>query len=221
MARSGIYTIRHRATGKAYVGRSVDIDARWHQHRYDARKRAANPLHRALAKYGPDAFDWEIIILAPVEDLPWLEAQFIASRGTMKPFGFNIGGTLGGLPSLAEMELMPPEARARWESLYREGGRKARASIEARRADPAYEAQLKASLSAAAKAREARLDEDPEKRAAIKARRSVGIEAARKAVDAEARARGRATFAHKMATDPEFAARVRANRARAARAAHV
>lgn len=220
MRLSGIYTIRHLATGKAYVGRSVDIIERWYQHRSDARRRTTNPLHRALAKYGPEAFAWEIIILAPVEDLVWLEAQFITSRGTMKPDGFNIGGTVGGRPSKGEMALMPPEARERWLSIYREAGARGAAATAAKHQDPVAHQAHKAFMRDAARRREEQLSADPAARATIRTRRAIGLQEGRKKVTPEVRARGAATFKLKMETDPVFAARVRENRARAARARH-
>jgi predicted GIY-YIG superfamily endonuclease len=31
----GVYCITHRATGRKYVGQSVDIERRWYKHQHD------------------------------------------------------------------------------------------------------------------------------------------------------------------------------------------
>lgn len=57
----GIYKIQHKETGKVYIGLSVDIHARWKQHRSFSRHNGRSAIHNALRKYGIDAFDFSVI----------------------------------------------------------------------------------------------------------------------------------------------------------------
>ena len=59
----GIYKITHSASGRCYVGSSVNIERRWREHR-DRLKRGVHPnprLLRAWLKYGADAFNFAIL----------------------------------------------------------------------------------------------------------------------------------------------------------------
>lgn len=61
---TGIYKIENTITGEVYIGQSVDIHARWEQHRRNAtaknnvRKYA---LYRDMRRYGYSVFKFEII----------------------------------------------------------------------------------------------------------------------------------------------------------------
>lgn len=70
-----VYTVTRRETGDQYVGISKNPAVRWKSHRWHARHGSAGHFHRALAKYGPEAFDWVVVAVLPT--LP--EAQ-IAER---------------------------------------------------------------------------------------------------------------------------------------------
>lgn len=58
-----VYKIVHRATGKCYVGSSVDHERRWRRHREDLQgdRHHNTALLRAWKKYGPEAFDFEVV----------------------------------------------------------------------------------------------------------------------------------------------------------------
>lgn len=59
---SGIYRIRHIASGKVYVGSAVDIADRWSAHRRAlATGFASRRLQNAWLKYGAEAFVFEVI----------------------------------------------------------------------------------------------------------------------------------------------------------------
>jgi group I intron endonuclease len=60
---SAIYAIVNQATRDMYVGSAVSVNRRWNAHRCNLRKRSHHCKHlqNAYAKYGGDAFDWEII----------------------------------------------------------------------------------------------------------------------------------------------------------------
>lgn len=91
-AQPGIYSIRHRATGREYVGQSKDVRSRIASHRY---ARSWHYFGRAVRKYGCAAFDVCLVALGAPEDLGQLEQDAIAARGTMSPNGFNLSA--GGL----------------------------------------------------------------------------------------------------------------------------
>ena len=107
----GIYLITHIASGRGYVGQSVDIESRFRDH---LAGRGSVKLSRALKKYGPEAFEFRVLFVCDREELNRREAEFIQQLNTLHPYGFNlIGG--GGQPGA-----MSSETRAR----FREAGRR-------------------------------------------------------------------------------------------------
>lgn len=74
----GIYAITHKATGRAYIGSAVDIDARWRTHRSDLRlnRHYSHWLQAAWNKYGEEAFELVII-----EAVPELEKLVLREQG--------------------------------------------------------------------------------------------------------------------------------------------
>jgi group I intron endonuclease len=90
-----IYKATNTITGSAYVGyTSVGFESRRSQHLSDARtpERKKTIFHRAINKYGEDAFHWEILLEdATLDD----EIRLICEHMTHKTHGgYNI--TLGG-----------------------------------------------------------------------------------------------------------------------------
>ena len=63
----GIYAIRNTANGKLYVGSAISIARRWQVHRSNLKTgvHRCNPLQRAYAKHGVDAFFYEVLELVP------------------------------------------------------------------------------------------------------------------------------------------------------------
>jgi len=217
----GIYIIRHRESGREYVGRSVDIQTRWSGHRHDAAfGRKNNYIHNALRKYGSKAFDWVVLKEVNELDLCAAEQECILGRNTLHPAGFNIGGTEGGFPSKALIEAMEPEQREAWKATMRRVSKQGADAMVEKRKDSKYEAAYRAVKSAASTAREAnirrRRAEEPEYDAKERnRRRSAALKNPRTNPAASA-----STFRERMASNPDFAAQVRANRAKAARVAH-
>ena len=72
---TGIYQIRHVASGRIYVGQTVDFGRRWAKHRLELnRGRHHNPhLLAAWEMYGPDAFVFEPLIICRLNDLDLYE----------------------------------------------------------------------------------------------------------------------------------------------------
>lgn len=212
MMNSGIYIIRHRESGKAYVGRSVDIRRRWGDHRLAAeRGERKYPLYAALSKYGCEAFEWKVIAKVPERLHVSMEECFIKAFGTMAPNGYNVGGAAGGQPPRKLMMLMSDEAReAKLSEMKAQSSKMSRALSEKRK-NPEYDAwyrerQRQAALTRWARRRE-RLKSDPEfAEVANKKWRNR----ARKAQD---------TLKLRIETDPVFSAEMREKRSKAGRKA--
>jgi len=214
---SGIYMIRHRDSGKTYIGRSTNVASRWSQHKSCAstNKRDNNPIYNALRKYGHDAFEWKLLTTAPDRLLPLLEAQFIVDWGTLSPNGYNVGGTEGGFPSRAIIEAMEPHERERWRAVMTRVSVAGAQALRAKRSDAAFEEQYLATKKAASFKREAnirkRRADDPEYDARLRAGRS----AAAKKNPNRNEVKAAASFRERMNSNPDFAATVRENRAKA------
>lgn len=211
--------VRHKESGRTYVGRSVNIEMRWHQHVCDAKKnRTNNMFHNHLRKYGRDSFEWKILVSAPARLHAHLEECFIVDMKTMKPDGFNLGGTNGGTPSADLLALMPEEDRTRILDNVRRAGNLGVKALRKKRENPEYNAQYleirrQGSLKREANIR-AKRAADPEYDAEARRKRSEASKKNPKRNDAKASE----TFQARMLADPEYAARVRANRVKAARA---
>lgn len=98
-----IYLITYRASGKQYVGLTIQtLDRRWKYHIEQAlagQIKGAESLHAAVREFGPDSFDIEQIDQGITKkDLEMKERVWIKTLGTLIPSGYNIsrGGTSGG-----------------------------------------------------------------------------------------------------------------------------
>lgn len=110
-----LYAITNRASGKAYIGQSVNPKHRMSAH--CAPNARPSVIGAALKKYSRDGFVFEIIAtgLSPV-DANHHEEALIAHCGTLAPAGYNVKP--GG--SVARGWKMSPEARAKM-SVARKG----------------------------------------------------------------------------------------------------
>jgi group I intron endonuclease len=109
---AGIYVVTHRATGRRYVGQSLDIARRWAEHR--AGTSGSRRLTNALKKYGPDGFAFEIAESCAPEELNDRELFYISAFGfdCLSPQGYNL--TYGG-----EGVTFTPEVRAKHREAVR------------------------------------------------------------------------------------------------------
>jgi group I intron endonuclease len=89
---TGIYGIAHIATGRQYVGQSVDCFERFKQH--STPKKNSAGIKGAIMKYGVDAFSFVILEECSKEKLNEREVWWIAELGTLSPGGYNL--TSGG-----------------------------------------------------------------------------------------------------------------------------
>lgn len=92
-----IYCITHKETERVYIGQTVSsVAQRWASHKSQS---ACVLLHRAIVKYGADAFSVEQIDRADSKsELDELEAFYISAFGsTNRSNGFNLrgGGSFG------------------------------------------------------------------------------------------------------------------------------
>ena len=82
---TGIYVIKY-PNGKVYVGQSLDIFGRWHNHVKTSRsagKRPLLPSDSALKKYGVDNCELEVLEVCDAEHLNDREAFWIESKEAM------------------------------------------------------------------------------------------------------------------------------------------
>src|SRR2546428_10604780 len=90
------YVVRNTVNGKHYGGKTEKTFAiRWSQHLRNARGGSKFPLHRAIRKYGPEAF--KLLMECKVENKIMLDAAetaFISSFNAKAPHGYNL--TNGG-----------------------------------------------------------------------------------------------------------------------------
>lgn len=77
---SYVYVLNNVISGSSYVGKSTDPKRRWRRHKTDANAGCELPLHRAIRKYGIDAFELQILEECSSDAEALLaEAQQIAS----------------------------------------------------------------------------------------------------------------------------------------------
>ena len=97
MMEGFIYLFRNRINDKCNVGKTIDIDRRYHEHIYG---KTDSAIHRALIKYGVENFDFLILEKIVCEDiselnekLNKLEKQYIENY---KSYGSGYNLTTGG-----------------------------------------------------------------------------------------------------------------------------
>ena len=99
---SGVYGIWCTANERWYVGRSVNIPARWHSHMSTLiRGVHINPhLQRAWNTYGHTAFLWVVLELAAPARLETLELRYTVQLQALTPLGFVLiaGGSQIHIP---------------------------------------------------------------------------------------------------------------------------
>jgi group I intron endonuclease len=106
---TGVYSIRHIASGKRYVGSaSRGIGYRWWEHKHHLSKGQHHSKHLQSAwnKYGPDAFVFEILERClPEHAIAVEQVMMDYYRAADQRYGYNIAATAGsrrGIPHDAE-----------------------------------------------------------------------------------------------------------------------
>jgi len=94
----GVYKLTNTVNGKGYVGKSVDVYARWTTHKsasvHLGPKEGCRLLNNAVRKHGWKAFRKELLWVGAKHELSGAEVRLIAQHRTLKPLGYNI--TKGG-----------------------------------------------------------------------------------------------------------------------------
>lgn len=101
--KPAVYLIRHRVSGKVYVGSAGNLSKRWSRHRADLRagKHPNRHLQAAWTRYGEAAFDWIVVAFVEVTERIALEQRAIDALGACDPErGYNratvAGASYGG-----------------------------------------------------------------------------------------------------------------------------
>ena len=84
----GIYIIENKITGKQYIGKSIDIQARWGVHKLMYKKKNT-PLYAAIKKYKLENFTFSVLETCTRTELNNLEITYIEHYNT-----FNVGYNL-------------------------------------------------------------------------------------------------------------------------------
>jgi len=91
-----IYAIVNKMSGKRYIGQTIrTLQSRRQSHMYSVKNKSDSLLHRAIRKYGKEAFSWEILESnVPKDKLDDLEIEYIQKFNTLHD-GYNM--TIGGV----------------------------------------------------------------------------------------------------------------------------
>ncbi|WP_079709744.1 GIY-YIG nuclease family protein [Paraliobacillus ryukyuensis] len=109
-----IYQIKNKINGRIYIGQTTsDFHKRKKSHIATAlgeyKSAIKYPIHKAIAKYGVDNFEWEIIDTAKSrEDLNKKEAFYIKkfkSLCSQKGYNIKYGGAKEKLPDMIKMKI--------------------------------------------------------------------------------------------------------------------
>ena len=127
----GIYRIHHVESGRCYVGQSATIGRRWAEHRslLKLQKHKSRKLQNVWNKYGPGAFEWEVLEECAVEQLTEREQYWIdqlhpalnhapvagSTRGMPRP---DASAIRKGIPRSAELE---PRSALQWQAFHGRG----------------------------------------------------------------------------------------------------
>lgn len=90
----GIYCITNTINTKKYIGQSIDIDARWYNHRKDYRNPKSSSyntyFYQALRKYGIENFSFDVIEECMEYELDTKEISWIDKLHTNnREYGYN------------------------------------------------------------------------------------------------------------------------------------
>jgi hypothetical protein len=116
-----IYYIKNTVNGKGYVGQHCgDKDQRWRSHLRDSLKLSRNePLYKAMRKYGPENFSYEVLEEIPVEmgqrELDLREIFWIHEKNTYIKNKLGYNQTLGGGGGVRHFCRSKGESRPRYK----------------------------------------------------------------------------------------------------------
>ena len=90
----GIYKIVNTINQKVYIGQSINIQKRIHQHFWKSQCQKDvsynSALHNAIRKYGKQNFTWEIVEQCSVDQIDEKQKYYIQFYNSLTPNGYNI-----------------------------------------------------------------------------------------------------------------------------------
>jgi group I intron endonuclease len=115
MIKSGIYGIRHKISGKIYVGSAISLNRRWNIHLHRLRKNKHHSAHLQAAWNKYEAAAFEFIILELVYDAEKLldrEQYWLDLYGSYnRENGYNISPTAGNSFGIKRTEEFKAKAK--------------------------------------------------------------------------------------------------------------
>ena len=92
-----IYVRPNLINGKKYVGQATNLEVRQRAWNCLIQSYAGPAINAARAKYGIDAFDFEILKECKDEELDYWEKYYIKELNTKAPYGYNLTDGGGGM----------------------------------------------------------------------------------------------------------------------------
>jgi group I intron endonuclease len=84
-----IYAIYNKETGKYYIGQTIkELNKRWQEHLYEAKRMKDTPLYKSLRKYGADKFKVRVIEECSLDILDERETYWISEYNSYNN-GYN------------------------------------------------------------------------------------------------------------------------------------
>ena len=97
-----IYAIYNKETGKYYIGQTIkELNKRWQEHLYEAKRMKDTPLYRSLRKYGADKFKIRMIEECSIDILDQRETYWISEYNSYNN-GYNQTDGSGGQYRISE-----------------------------------------------------------------------------------------------------------------------
>lgn len=102
----GIYCIVNRSTSQMYIGQSIDINKRFKEH-IKGKHLHCSYIDKAIAKYGPDSFDFKVLEECEEAELNTKEKEYISKYDTFnnpKHYNLTSGGEIAPskIPAIAK-----------------------------------------------------------------------------------------------------------------------
>lgn len=91
-----IYLFKNKLNQKCYVGQAMDIERRYKEHIYYSNNNPIQPIHKALAKYGVENFEFKVLEFLPNCDKKQIDEkeQYYIHKYQAYTKGYNC--SLGG-----------------------------------------------------------------------------------------------------------------------------
>lgn len=99
-----LYSITNSLNGKIYFGKTIDVNARWYDHRHAARHGSKFPIHCAIRKYGEENFVMNILGQFD-SNVDVSNAERLAIKSTPKERCYNVAEGGDGGHTMTEQQL--------------------------------------------------------------------------------------------------------------------